>query len=249
MKKFIAMAMIVLAAGRSPAVDVAGRIFTNCATVCINRELNAPDCQFPDISGLNGQLADLRKELSDIKADHLTAAECGVKTAAAVAAVPACPTCAPATTTATTPSVTTATTPPDAGTTTASTSAVSLECAQRKRVYYGIMKKKTITAGTSVKCDNATFGDPKKGASKKCYVDGIRKADENGGFSMEADGLVMYGLIDVREITSAAEMKCDNKTFEDPAKGASKKCYDWQGNEIADENKSFTPPNPKPTGC
>lgn len=255
MKKLIAISALFFACGRLligslPAVNVAASVFTNCAKVCINREIQVPDCSFPDIGGLNRQLADYKdkltaseNELAEIKKDHLTEAECQIisKASAALDKDQACPAAAaPA-----------AAMVSDIN---ALLNAAQLrECASAKLVYMGLMNKKTITAGTSVKCDNATFGDPVKNKPKKCYIDGVAKADEDGGFSMEFDGMVAYGLItqlDYSE-TGTTALECTNARFgdKDPIPGMPKKCYDSKGNELANEGKTFTPPNPKPTGC
>ena len=56
--------VILLAPLAANAASVEEKYFTDCARVCINRELQFPDCAFPDIGGLNAELAKCRADLS-----------------------------------------------------------------------------------------------------------------------------------------------------------------------------------------
>ena len=85
-------------------------------------------------------------------------------------------------------------------------------------------------AEKSIECNYETWGDPKEGAEKRCYI--LREnfwrecAREYGVCKFSGTALVKYGEgnnLAAKQVTDYVE--CDNTKFGDPAPGANKTCF------------------------
>jgi len=94
--------------------------------------------------------------------------------------------------------------------------------------------------GGPTKCTNATFGDPKAGTRKECYVkarfpqDGWAPcAAEGGRCNFVGKAAVRYGAGNSWAYGTAKDgITCTNATFGDPAEGTQKACYFQQYEEV-----------------
>lgn len=83
------------------------------------------------------------------------------------------------------------------------------------------------------KCSNATFGDPKEGTRKECYVKATfpqegwaQCAIEGGRCNFVGRAAVRYGAGGAWVYGTAKDgIACTNTTFGDPVKGVQKACY------------------------
>jgi hypothetical protein len=93
-------------------------------------------------------------------------------------------------------------------------------------------------------CNDATFGDPLPGANKACYeavTEFSQVATENQNMTGLSTSPVAYGAKGgfVFKILSGTA-SCSNATFgSDPAVGATKICYKFPINRVADENQTI----------
>ena len=106
----------------------------------------------------------------------------------------------------------------------------------------GKFKTKTVKGG-SIKCNNATFGDPIVGTVKDCFCENYECAMENGTCDCP-NGTVEYGDQKTNRLLtlwSDDKMKCNNATFGDPAVGTRKSCMCYPN--------TSKPKDPKPEFC
>lgn len=87
--------------------------------------------------------------------------------------------------------------------------------------------------GGPTRCTNATFGDPKMGTRKECYVKArfsqegwARCAIEGGRCNFVGRAAVRYGAGNAWIYGTARDgITCTNATFGDPVEGTQKACY------------------------
>lgn len=115
-------------------------------------------------------------------------------------------------------------------------------------VAYGAGQRFAFKSATgSIACNNDTFGDPAKGAAKKCYV--VDSGDGPAGFTKcasendqcELSGatrLVAYGADGVFTYRLASEsFSCSDSVFGDPLLGVVKACYVRAIDSCAEEGR------------
>ncbi|MDR1027558.1 MAG: hypothetical protein LBL46_04045 [Rickettsiales bacterium] len=203
---------------------------------CDTKNTAAAGAASADIAALRSQLADSKKELAAIKADHLTAAQCDAK-------------------------ITTAN-PAKTDPTIKVLPFTKAEC-DRKRIIYmaSAITTKAFTMGDSFDCKvdsrRGFSKDPAPGKLKSCWILGQfnRWTEGTMNIPMPYNALVFFGadsrpnVLTEQEATGKMAIRCGRDRFSTPAETwynqdkGNLSCFDSNGRFLAKENTIFNIPD------